>query len=80
MKSNIIEITVSGQTGAGKSEVVEVIANAIYDFYGCKANVTGVDCKASIEEAKETNQTAKKKNTVFVLYEQNVSGVLDVHD
>lgn len=79
MKSNIIEITVSGKTGSGKSEVLEVISNALFSHYGVSVNITGSTCRGAIYEAKETGQTAKSKNTVFVLFEQNVSGQLTTH-
>jgi len=79
MKSNIIEITVSGKTGSGKSEVLEVISNALFSHYGIDVNITGSTCQGAIDEAKETGQSAKHNNTVFVLYEQNISGKLTEH-
>lgn len=79
MKSNVIEITVSGKTGSGKSEVLEVISNALFSHYGVGVNITGSTCTGAIEEARETGQTANYKNSVFVLFEQNVSGQLTEH-
>jgi len=82
MKTNLIEITVSGRTGCGKSEVLEVIKNALDEFYGyprTKINIAGLDVSGAIDEANHTKQTAKKENTVFVLYEQNVTGEIKVH-
>lgn len=83
MKTNLIEITVSGRTGSGKSEVINVIRNALFDFYGRgegRIRVAGVNEVDAIQEAKTTGQTAKRDNTVFVLYEQNVTGEIKVHD
>ena len=80
MKSKLIEITVSGRTGNGKSEVLEVINNALRDHYGRSANITGAVCVGAIAEAAKTGQTAKHRNTIFVLYEQNVTGEIKVHD
>ena len=83
MKTNLIEITVSGRTGSGKSEVLNVIRNALFDFYGRgegRIRVAGINEIDAIEEAKITGQTAKKNNTVFVLYEQNVTGEIKIHD
>lgn len=80
MKTNLIEITVSGRTGCGKSEVLEVINNALKTYYGHQANVTGNTCKGAIGESAHTGQTARGGNTVFVLYEQNVCGPIKVHD
>lgn len=74
MNTNLIEITVSARTGSGKSEVLEVIHNALTEFYGRKVSITGSTNLGAIEEARDTMQTAKKINTVFVLYEQNISG------
>lgn len=76
MQTKVIEVTVSGETGTGKSEVLEVIANALRDFYptGSRVKVAGKVCKGAIDEAKHTNQTAKDKDTVFVLREENVRG------
>ena len=79
MNSNVIEITVSGRTGCGKSEVLEVINKALFAHYGRRVNITGSTCTGAINEAKDTGQTAKGKNTVFVLFEQNVSGELISH-
>lgn len=73
MKTNIIEITVRGSCGTGKSEVAEVIANALNDFYNPGNNmvkVSGDTCVGAIEEAKTTGQTAKRKETIFVLREE----------
>lgn len=83
MKTNLIEITVSGRTGSGKSEVLNVIRNALFDFYGRgggRIRIAGVNEIEAIEEAKTTGQTAKKDNTVFVLYEQNVTGEIKLHN
>lgn len=84
MKTNLIEITVSGRTGCGKSEVLEVISNALSDFYCDKSSsrirIAGKNPKGAIDEAKHTNQTAKGKKTIFVLHEQNISGKIEVWD
>ena len=83
MKTNLIEITVSGRTGSGKSEVLEVIKNALDEFYGyprTKIKIAGLDVDGAIDEAKHTGQSAKSKNTVFVIYEQNITGDIKVHD
>lgn len=71
-ETNLIEVTVRGNVGCGKSEVLEVIANALNEFYrnGSKVKVAGKVCKGAIEEAKFTKQSAKFKPTVFVLYEK----------
>ena len=79
MKTNLIEVTVSGRTGSGKSEVLEVISSALAAYYKTK-NITGKVCEGAIDEARHTNQTAKKKETVFVLFEQNISGEVKAHD
>jgi energy-coupling factor transporter ATP-binding protein EcfA2 len=83
MKTNLIEVTVSGRTGSGKSEVLEVIKGALQEFYSYPMNtikIAGIDVSGSIEEAKVTGQTAKKGNTIFVLFEQNISGEISVHN
>jgi nucleoside-triphosphatase THEP1 len=80
MKTNLIEITVSGRTGSGKSEVLEVINNALREHYGIRANITGETNLGAIDEANTTGQTANKKKTVFVLIEQNVAGDIRVYD
>lgn len=71
MKTQVIEVTVSGECGIGKSEALEVIANALNDFYrnGSRVKVAGKVCKGAIEEAEFTGQTAKRKDVVFVLRE-----------
>jgi len=70
--TNIIEVTVRGGVGCGKSEVLEVIANALNEFYrnGESVKVAGESCKGAIEEAETTGQSAKRSPTVFVLYEK----------
>lgn len=84
MKTNLIEITVSGRTGCGKSEVLEVIRNALHDFYedrsSTRIKIAGKNPIGAIEEAKTTGQTAKSKETVFVLYEHNMSGNINIRD
>lgn len=84
MKTNLIEITISGRTGCGKSEVLEVIKNALSEFYGdpssTRINVAGKNPTGSIDEAKTTGQTARGKNTVFVLFEENLSGNVKTHE
>jgi nucleoside-triphosphatase THEP1 len=80
MKSKLIEITVSGRTGTGKSEVLELIANALTEFDPA-INITGHVCTGAAEEAQTTKQTIKHQNKiVVVLYEQNVSGEIKLHD
>ena len=71
MKTRLIEITVSGRTGFGKSEVLEVISKALRSHYGISAKIVGDLCDGAIEEAQFTKQTAKKSDTVFVLFEHN---------
>ena len=70
--TNIIEVTVRGGVGCGKSEVLEVIANALNEFYrnGSSVKVAVEACKGAIVEAEETGQSAKRSPTVFVLYEK----------
>jgi predicted ATP-binding protein involved in virulence len=83
LKTKIIEITVSGRTGTGKSEVLEVIKRALQSFYNYPAthiNIAGFNPDGAIVEAAETGQTAKAQNTVFVLYEQNISGEIKVYN
>lgn len=80
MKANLIEITVSGRTGCGKSEVLEVIANALRAHYGINTNITGKTSDGAIKDAETTGQTAKSSKTVFALYEQNVTGEIKVWD
>lgn len=80
MKSNLIEITVSGRTGSGKSEVLQVIWEALRMNYGPESNITGAVNLDAKKEARETGQTANKKQTVFVLFEQNISGKIVAHD
>ena len=55
-ETNLIEVTVRGNVGCGKSEALEVIANALNEFYrnGSKVKVAGKVCKGAIEEAKFT--------------------------
>jgi len=75
LRNETIEITVTGKTGSGKSEVLEVIANALNEFYrnGEREIVTGKTCKGAIEEAKTTKQTAKYGKVTFILNEENYS-------
>jgi predicted ATPase len=76
MQTKVIEVTVTGETGTGKSEVLEVIANALNAFYGrgsSRIKVAGKVCPGAIDEAKHTNQTAKDRDTVFVLREENIA-------
>ena len=83
MKTNLIEVTVGGRTGSGKSEVLEVVKRALADFYGYPAThirIAGINPDGAIAEAAHTGQTAKGKDTVFVLREQNVTGDIKVHD
>lgn len=72
MKTKIIEVTVKGECGIGKSEALEVIANALNEFYrrGSRIKVAGKVCAGAIGEAKTTGQTAKRKETIFVLREE----------
>nr|BDD48052.1 hypothetical protein 6 [Pseudomonadaceae bacterium] len=75
-KTNLIEITVSGKVGCGKSEVLEVIKNALEKELGyprTQIKVAGFDPTGAIEEAKHTRQTTKTENTVFVLYEDDMA-------
>lgn len=74
----IIEIKVTGATGTGKTEVVQVIENALKDFYGPHTQVVSYDLsleKASapkgdvLGEAKATGQCCKQQDTVFILSE-----------
>ena len=69
MKTKLIEITVSARTGEGKSEVLEVIRNALDEFYCDKSStrirIAGKNPKGAIEEAKHTGQTAKRKRHYF---------------
>jgi predicted ATP-binding protein involved in virulence len=59
-------------SGVGKSEVLEVIDNALNEFYrnGESVKIAGKSCKGAIEEAETTGQSAKRSPTVFVLYEK----------
>jgi len=70
--TSLIEVTVRGGVGCGKSEVLEVIANALNEFYrnGSTVKMAGECCKGAIEEAETTGQSAKRSPTVFVLYEK----------
>jgi len=70
--TNLIEVTVRGSVGCGKSEVLEVIANALSEFYrkGSTVKIAGKSCKGAIEDAETTGQSAKRSQTVFVLYEK----------
>jgi len=70
--TNLIEVTVRGGVGCGKSEALEVIANALSEFYrkGSTVKIAGKACKGAIEEAETTGQSAKRSPTVFVLYEK----------
>jgi nucleoside-triphosphatase THEP1 len=79
VKSNLIEITVSGRTGSGKSEVLEVISTALREHYGHRANITGETCAGAVDDAKTTGQTARGRNTVFALFEQNITGDIKIH-
>ena len=71
-ETNLIEITVRGGVGRGKSEVIEVLTSALDEFYGkgSRVKVAGKVCKGAIDEAKHTGQTAKGDSTVFVFYEK----------
>jgi len=65
MRSNIIEITVSGKTGSGKIEVLEVISTALFSHYRIDVNITGSTCYGAIDETKATGQSAKSKKYCF---------------
>jgi len=71
-ETNLIEITVRGGVGCGKSEALEVIANALREFYfdGTSVKVAGETCTGAIDQARHTGQSAKKHKTTFVLYEK----------
>ena len=70
--TNLIEVTVRGGVGCGKSEALEVIANALNEFYrnGSSVKIAGQCCTGAIEDAEVTGQSAKRSPTVFVLYEK----------
>lgn len=73
MKTNLIEITVRGKCGGGKSEALEVIKKALKEFYNrgdCRIGIAGINPDGAIESAKTTRQTALGEKTVFVLYEE----------
>lgn len=77
-----IEIIVRGPTGCGKSEVLEVIYNALLDFYNNSKpdfKIAGKDPRGGIEDAKITGQTARKRDIIFFLKEENISGQLKIH-
>jgi nucleoside-triphosphatase THEP1 len=84
MQTKVIEISVTGETGSGKSEVLEVIANALRAHYpsGDCVKVAGEVCTGAIDEAKTTGQSAKGKDTILVLTECNVPLMsrLELHD
>lgn len=80
MKTNLIEITVSGRTSSGKSEVLEVIDKALREFYGHSVKIVDCGYKGSIEDATITGQTAKHKKTVIVMFEQNITGEIKIHN
>jgi len=79
LNTKLIEITVSAETGTGKSEVTEVIERALRDFYGNNVQIASYDMqlernssgKNLIENAKNTGQTVNIKNSVFVIKEHN---------
>jgi ABC-type glutathione transport system ATPase component len=74
MKTNVIEITVSGKVGCGKSEVLEVIRNALDEHLGyprTHIKIAGVNPVGGIEEARHTRQTTRNEKTVFVLREED---------
>jgi len=70
--TNLIEVTVRGGVGCGKSEALEVIANALNEFYrnGSSVKIAGQCCTGAIADAETTGQSAKRSPTVFVLYEK----------
>lgn len=70
--TRIIEVEVRGSCGIGKSEVLEVISNALRDFYenGSRTVIAGDLCEGAIDDAKTTKQTAKHKDTIIVLKER----------
>lgn len=86
MKTKLIEILVSAETGSGKSEVMEVIENALRDFYGLNVQIASYDMQLErnssgtslIKNAKTTGQTVNIKNSVFVLREHNQAKREDV--
>lgn len=83
MKTNVIEITVSGKCGGGKSEVLEVIKNALQSELGYPHNrikIAGYDPAGAIKEAKTTGQTTRREGTVFVLYEETDNSCMKVRD
>jgi len=71
-ETNLVEVTVRGGVGCGKSEVLEVIANALNEFYRNESSVkiAGQCCIGAIADAETTGQSAKRSPTVFVLYEK----------
>lgn len=75
MQPKVITITVAGETGSGKSEVLEVIAEALRNFYQEtpeKILVAGKVSRGAISQAAATGQTANKKGVLFFLREDNV--------
>lgn len=76
MKTNLIEISVTGCTGSGKSEVCQVIKNALIAYYGSHTQVASRSLSEEnnavgdvLKAAKDTGQSAKRPNTVFVIEE-----------
>ena len=77
MKKNTITIEVKGATGSGKTEVCELIHNALTAYYGKNVEVVApqldLDRKAShlgiLDDAKYTGQSCLMMDSIITLVE-----------
>lgn len=78
--NKVIEIEVAGAVGSGKSEVLQVIKNALVAHYGPHTQVASYDLSSEpgdvLATAKRTGQCCRQSDTVFILSETN-SGAFD---
>lgn len=80
MKKNSITIEVKGETGSGKTEVCELIHNALTAYYGENVTVVATDLEKErrsahmgiLDDAKFTGQSCLMKDTTITLTETNV--------
>lgn len=85
MKKNSITIEVKGVTGSGKTEVCELIHNALTAYYGENVTVVATDLEREramahigiLDDAKFTGQSCFLKDTTITLVETNIAGIVD---
>lgn len=82
MKKNNITVEVKGGTGCGKTEVCELIHNALTAYYGQNVAIVAPDLDKEramahigiLDDAKFTGQSCFLKDTTITLVETNIAG------